>query len=332
MYSKIKNNISDILVFIITIVILWFLFLCELPYYIDAPGGITNLDERFKIKGAISSEGDYNISYVREYDGVPILLLFALINPDWDIVKEKDVEVGDYDIEDLKKIDKLSLNISTTESVLAAYKRAGKKVTIKSEKYIIIYTSEESNTNLQIGDTILEIANQKIEKFEDVSSIIAGFNVGDKIDIKVENNKKNYNRYAYVYEIEGVKKIGISCATDYEYVTNPEIKFTIDKNEYGSSGGFMTSLAIYDYLIEDDLTHGLKIVGTGTIDIDGKVGEIGGVKYKLKGAIKNDADIFFVPNGKNYEEAIKLKKKHEYDIKIIGISTLDDAISYLENL
>jgi PDZ domain-containing protein len=74
------------------------------------------------------------------------------------------------------------------------------------------------------------------------------------------------------------------------------------------------------------------IVGTGTIDIDGKVGEIGGVKYKLKGAIKNDADIFFVPNGKNYEEAIKLKKKHGYDIKIVGVSTLDDAISYLENL
>ena len=94
----------------------------------------------------------------------------------------------------------------------------------------------------------------------------------------------------------------------------------------------MTTLAIYDSLIEKDLTKGLKIVGTGTIDIEGNVGEIGGVKYKLKGVVNNKADIFFVPNGKNYEDAIKIKKEKGYNIKIVGVSTLDEAIEYLENL
>ena len=94
----------------------------------------------------------------------------------------------------------------------------------------------------------------------------------------------------------------------------------------------MTTLAIYDALIPEDLTNGLKIAGTGTIESDGSIGEIGGIKYKLAGAVSDDADIFFAPSGENYEEAIELKNKRNYDIEIIEVKTLDDAINYLKNL
>ena len=94
----------------------------------------------------------------------------------------------------------------------------------------------------------------------------------------------------------------------------------------------MTTLAIYDTLIPEDLTNGLKIAGTGTIEEDGSVGEIGGVKYKLAGAERDDADIFFAPTGENYEEAIKIKKDKNYKIKVIEVKTLNDAINYLKSL
>ena len=126
--------------------------------------------------------------------------------------------------------------------------------------------------------------------------------------------------------------VGFAFQINYDYTVSPKIKLNTAKNEYGSSGGLMTSLAIYDALIDEDLTNGLTISGTGTIDIDGNVGSIGGVKYKLKGAINNKADIFFVPNGENYDEAIKIAEEKKYDIKIIGVSTLKEAITYLENL
>ena len=58
-------------------------------------------------------------------------------------------------------------------------------------------------------------------------------------------------------------------------------------------------------LTEEDITKGKKIVGTGTIEEDGSVGSIGGVKYKLNGAVRQKADIFLVPAGENYEEALK---------------------------
>ena len=146
------------------------------------------------------------------------------------------------------------------------------------------------------------------------------------------DNKKEYDREAKVIELDDSKKIGLIIDEVITYKTSKNIKFNFKNSEGGPSGGFMMSLALYDYLIEEDLSKGLKISGTGTIDIDGNVGTIGGVKYKLKGAVTNNSDIFFVPSGENYEEAIKLKEKYNYKIDIVGVSTLDDAIKYLEKI
>ena len=93
----------------------------------------------------------------------------------------------------------------------------------------------------------------------------------------------------------------------------------------------MTTLAIFNALTEYDYTRGLKIAGTGTLDIYGDVGEIGGVNYKLLGAVYGKADIFFVPKA-NYDEAIKLKKENNYDIEIVEINTFDEAVEYLKNI
>jgi len=71
--------------------------------------------------------------------------------------------------------------------------------------------------------------------------------------------------------------------------------------------------------------------GTGTISLDGTVGEIAGVKYKLAGAVRKKADVFLVPS-KNYEEAIKLKEKNNYDITIIEASNFSEVIEALKNL
>ena len=112
------------------------------------------------------------------------------------------------------------------------------------------------------------------------------------------------------------------------FLTKIKIKFK--SSEGGPSGGLMLTLAIYNKLTDSNLSNGRKIVGTGTIDQNGNVGEIGGVKYKLNGAVKAHADIFLVPSGDNYKEALKEKEKNNYQITIKAIKTLDEAITYLK--
>ena len=75
---------------------------------------------------------------------------------------------------------------------------------------------------------------------------------------------------------------------------------------------------------------GNKICGTGTIDKEGVVGEIGGIKYKLQGAKRRKCDMFLVPK-ENYDEAYKIIKDKNYKIKLYKVETFNDALKILNN-
>lgn len=86
----------------------------------------------------------------------------------------------------------------------------------------------------------------------------------------------------------------------------------------------MFALEIYNQLVEEDITRGRRIAGTGTIDLDGKIGPIDGVKQKIIAAEREGAELFFVPM-ENYEKALETATY----IKVVAIETIDDAIEYL---
>ena len=92
----------------------------------------------------------------------------------------------------------------------------------------------------------------------------------------------------------------------------------------------MSTLQIYNTLISEDITKGDVIAGTGTIELDGTVGEISGVKYKLIGAVKNGADVFIAPSN-NYKEALQVKEENNYDIEIIEATTFKEVVEKLKN-
>jgi PDZ domain-containing protein len=97
----------------------------------------------------------------------------------------------------------------------------------------------------------------------------------------------------------------------------------------GPSAGLMFSLAIYDKLTPGALTGGRFIAGTGTISIDGKVGEIGGIQQKIIGAYNAGARYFLVP-ADNCGEAAGASVAGKIDL--IKVSTLDDAVHALRDL
>jgi len=134
-----------------------------------------------------------------------------------------------------------------------------------------------------------------------------------------------------LYEEDGKVLIGITLVSTIDVETEKDVSFKYKGTESGASGGLMSALEIYNRITEYDLTKGKKISGTGTISLDGKVGEIAGVKYKLAGAVRKKADVFIVPS-ENYEEAIKLKEKNKYDIIIIEADTFENVVNTLKKL
>ena len=154
---------------------------------------------------------------------------------------------------------------------------------------------------------------------------------GEVLSVKVEENGKKKTKSAKLYKDakENVIYMGVSIMLDKNYEVSPKVDIKFRNSEGGPSGGLMMSLEIYSQLINKDITRGRKIVGTGTISEDGEAGEIDGVKYKLRGAVKNKAQIFIAPSGNNYKEAVKEKKKNNYKIKIIEAKNFKQVLEEL---
>jgi PDZ domain-containing protein len=96
----------------------------------------------------------------------------------------------------------------------------------------------------------------------------------------------------------------------------------------GPSAGLMFALGLYDALTPADLTGGETIAGTGTIDPEGVVGPIGGIEDKVIGARRAEASVFIVPR-RNMRE---LRGVDVGDLRLIPVSTFDEAVAALEDL
>ncbi len=327
-YDRLKQFIKQNYIYFIILIIAGFIFYFPLPYYIDAPGGLIDVSERLDVEDGYPINGSLNLAYISEFKANIPTLIYAYFNKDWEIVKKEDVVASNETIEENDYRNHLLLEEANQNAVMVAFDKADVDYEIKNRTVNIIYIYEEADTDLKIGDQIIEVNGVKVSSKEEVLNEI---NKSDSIQFKVINNGIEYERYANKVDIDGSKLIGIMVCETKEVIPSKEVNINFKKSESGPSGGFMMALSIYDILTKEDLTKGLKIVGTGTIDELGNVGVIGGVEHKIKAAVKENADIFFVPTG-NYEEAKSTVLENNLDIKLIEVKHIDDAINCLNNM
>ncbi len=330
-YEKLKRFIKENALFLICILLILFVFHYEFPYVIYKSGGTIPLSNRVIIDKDYKEDGKIQMSYVTAMKGRLPFIILTHILPDWDLIPLKDItDEGSYD--DVLEIGKEYMNEGIDNAIISAFNESNYYVNITKEINKVIYIDKQSDNDIKIGDEIISIDKKEYKTLEEIRKYINSLKENDIVKIKVINNEEEYERTAKIYKSDdGTLLIGVVFKTTYEYETEIPVSIKMKNNESGSSGGLMMSLAIYNALTNEDITHGKNIVGTGTIDHNGVVGEIGGIKYKLLGAVKNKADIFMCPKD-NYEEAVKIKKDRNLNIKIVKVESLKDAINYLNNI
>ena len=317
-----KNNIKYILILVIVGIIANY----PLPYYIEAPGGTIDITNRIDIDGGYVSKGSLNLLYVTEYRGNVMTYLMGLVLPNFDIEKQEERQISNESAQDIYIRNRVMLENSIDNATILAYRHANKTVNITGYNNVIL--ANYNDNELKIGDNIISIDDVKVSNLIDIKNELDKKEANQTITISVMRDNKEHS---FKVKLDDEKKLGIIVQTDYEYELDPEINIKFKTSESGSSGGLMLALSIYNAITSEDITHGFKVAGTGTIDIEGNVGEIGGIKYKIMGAVRNKMDLVFVPTA-NYEEAIKVKKEHNYDIDIIKVNTFEEALNYLNNL
>ena len=330
MFRALKSFIRENLLFLIIIITILVVNFVKVPYDVEMPGGIINLNDRINIDGKkIDIKGSYNMSYVGMVQGNIPYVLMGLIHPDWDVVKQEENLYEGETISDAARRSKLYLEESKNSAIVAAYKEANIEYDIENKINNVLYIDPKAKTDLKVGDNIISVNEKKIKDVNEIVKIVKSSKIGDILNIEVLRDNKKVNTKTEVIKMDGEAKLGIVSLTTYDVKSEKKVSINTKSSESGPSGGLMMSLIIYNGIIDEDITKGRRIVGTGTIDLDGNVGEIGGVKYKLMGAVKENADVFLVPKD-NYKEAMKVKKEKKYKIDIVKVNTLKEAIEYLE--
>jgi PDZ domain-containing protein len=104
----------------------------------------------------------------------------------------------------------------------------------------------------------------------------------------------------------------------------------------GPSAGLAFTLALIDELSPGALTGPQDVAVTGTIDLNGDVGAIGGLAQKVSAVHQNGFRFFLVPASQSElttpEGRQRLEDAGRGEVEIIPVATLDEALAALEEL
>lgn len=316
LYYKTKKILKKYYLLMLILIVFIITMCIPIPYIIECPGNIIDLNTRIILNTKIKTDGSFNLTYVSEKKATIFTFLLSKLNNNWDAF-EKSNSTGETS-------GKLMLENSISNATYVAYKSLNKDIKITDSNVVVAYKNSNALTDLEVGDIIKEVNNKPINNIEEYINVVNNSRVSDKLLIKTNDKEK----YIEIQEKDGENNTYIYLLANNKYDVN--VKTSFQGTESGASGGLMMALSIYSKLIDYDLTSNKIIAGTGTIEIDGTVGAIDGIKYKLNGAANNEVDVFFVPFD-NYIEANKYMKINNYDFDLVSIKTFDDALNYLKS-
>lgn len=329
----------------IVIFLLWFIF-WPLNSYIESPGEADGLKSYVTVKKHPDKRsGSFMITSVYLQRARPVTYVWALINPHATIESASEVTGGQSDTT-YDKVQNFYMQSAINEAIATAYKAAGQQVT---KKYLGIYVLEVQDNSkfkgdIKVGDTVAKVNGKHFDTAAGYQQYLAKRKVGTNIKVTyLHNGKKRVSTHPLVKLTTKRAGIGIVLTDNVKVTTKIPVKVTPGQLG-GPSGGLMFSLQIYEQLTQTNLRHGQKIAGTGTINPDGSVGEIGGIDKKVIAAKRAGAKIFFAPYVKptkellkyeeqhktNYQLAKQTAKKYAPNMKVVPVKNFNDAVKYLQ--
>ncbi|MGJ4843153.1 YlbL family protein [Leifsonia sp. Le1] len=118
--------------------------------------------------------------------------------------------------------------------------------------------------------------------------------------------------------------LGIGAGMDYTFPF--DVKIQLD-NVGGPSAGQMFALGIMDQLTPGYLNGGKKVAGTGTIDNEGNIGPIGGIRQKMYAARDTGGATYFLAPATNCNE---VTGHIPSGLHVFAVKTLDDSLAALK--
>lgn len=302
----------------------------ELPYLAFSPGPVSDAPDSVVVDGVDTYPPDGELLMLTVVSqGVNIFeALIVGVDPSLDLVRRQAVRREGETDEQYRNRVLQQMDDSNFRSIAVALDYLGYQLVPFEVVVNDLVEGVPAASVLELGDTIEAIDHVPITSVAEIRTRIDGLDPGDSVDLTIMRGGVESDvtvRLAERTDEPGVPMIGFVPGELLE----PPFPIEISAGDVGGpSAGLMHTLAIIDLLTEGELTKGNVIAGTGTIQLDGSVGNIGGVRQKVVAAQAAGARYMLVPEG-NYESA--LTADHD-SIEIVPVATLKDAIAFLDTL
>jgi PDZ domain-containing protein len=175
---------------------------------------------------------------------------------------------------------------------------------------------------LRSGDQIVAVNGAPVTCHASTGDLVKVEHVGKPVLLTVKRAGKLRKFALRTASFQGQPVIGVNVVESFRFPFKVAINIG---NIGGPSAGMMFALAIIDKLTPADLTGGKFIAGTGEIEVDGTVDQIGGIQQKMAAARAAGATIFLTPASNCADTAGAVPA----GLHLVKVRTLSGALSAL---
>jgi PDZ domain-containing protein len=252
-------------------------------------------------------------------------LFFAWIDPAQAIAPLEEFYPDTKTVEQVDAESTAMMEESQQDSVAIVLKKLGYEV--PSNIYISeVSKNKPSSGKLVAGDFVVGINGVEPTSIDNLRAMIGEYDSTNPLKVSVLREGKSL-----VYEINPVKNddgkfvLGILVGTKYDF----PVKVNLQVSDIGGpSGGMMFALGIYDQLTPGALTGGKNIAGTGTVNAEGTVGPIGGIRQKMYGAQRSGATHFLAP----IDNCSEVVGHIPTGLTVISVRNFEEALAAVETI
>ena len=334
MYNLSKTNKKILISFLIIFITISSLSLVKTDYYFMSPGPPYQWEIEYVEINSFDFEGNLYQLTVRRDEANALIYAWSLINDSYDLYPREEILPDGVTPKELTEISIQNMRTSENVAIAVALKNVGYEISSKGDGVSVVGLLDDSpvKEKLKKGDLLNSINNKEISSTTEFISTLRTYSIGETVSIGLLREIDGELKQMFVettliehVEYEGEPMVGFLATTVNERFDFP---FEIDiktGNVGGPSAGLMMALNVYNNLIPEDITNSMIVAGTVTIEIDGSVGPVGGIKQKIIAAKRAGAELILVPVA-NFEEA----KEYRTDkTAIVAVDTFKEALTVI---
>ncbi len=324
-------GVSMILAMIVAGVVIWAIQPTE--FYALRPGSVTNTTDVIRVVGAERYEPEGEIGFTtisleskvtnwekRSYEDDPTISLLPA-----------EVINGDRTDDERRAANLAQMERSKNVATVVALQFLGLEGEPTGSGALVRGVREGAAADgvLVTTDVIFEVAGEPIQFADELVAAVQDRAPGDALEITVRHFDDSVETFSIVLgassDDPSIAQLGVEVTT-HELTADFPIDVVIDSGEVtGPSAGLAFTLGVIDVLTPGELTGGKLVATTGTINLDGSVGPVGGVAQKAVAARNAGVDLFIVP-ASEYDQALE----QSGDMQVATADTIEEAVAVLE--